>query len=112
MFRASIFGVMILVAYSAFAEQEKPKAAHSGNAASPEWERAREGLKKAKPMPQPSNNSGPKTTTPNGGVSGFDAKTGRATSSSPAEPPTANESKHSAKKRDVQPKSAGREKRE
>jgi hypothetical protein len=57
-------------------EDRPPAPAHKESADS---ERATEGLKKAKPIRDPSNPVTPKEVTPSGGLQGFDPKTGQVT---------------------------------
>ncbi len=60
----------------ALAQKQPPKQPQGEIKASSEWERVREGLKKARPMPDPLHPLMIKTETPRGGLIRFDPLTG------------------------------------
>ena len=61
--------------HQAFAQKQTPSQPRPTAAISPEWLRIQEGLKKAKPMPDPKRALAPKTLTPHGDLKAFNPKT-------------------------------------
>jgi hypothetical protein len=80
-----IFVVLFAFCISAFA-QEKPAVtkAPAEAAQSTEWQRFREGLKVAKPMPEPKNAVRPKVLSDSGGMLRYDTLTSHAFNFSPS----------------------------
>jgi hypothetical protein len=78
---AGVIVAMLLFsgAHRALAQKQKDAPPPPADKESADWERATEGLKKAKPIPDPSNPVKPKKVTRSGGLQGFDPKTGHVT---------------------------------
>ena len=84
--KLKIFVVLFALCVSALAQDKSaviPKAPAEA-AQSTEWQRFREGLKKAKPMPEPSNATRPKVLTESGGMLRYDGLSGHAFNFSPS----------------------------
>jgi hypothetical protein len=104
---ATIFAVLLIAGGNiAFAQKQTPTRPRPTTAESAEWERMLEGLKKAKPMPEPSHLATPKTVTPHEGLAGFDPKTGEVTNLPAAEAQAPTGLQHKDRKPDAQPKNA------
>ena len=78
---AEVIAAMVLSpgAHRVLAQQQKDVPQPPADKQSADWDRAAEGLKKAKPIPEPSHPVTPKEVTPSGGLQGFDPKTGHVT---------------------------------
>jgi hypothetical protein len=108
-----ILGVMLISAGNlTFAQKAKPTPPHSTNTGSAEWERVREGLKKAKPMPEPSHTVTSKTGAPHGRLAGFDPKAGQVTTLPKTEAPADNGVQHKGRKSGDQPTNVNQDKHE
>jgi hypothetical protein len=84
---ATILGLMLISAgHLAFAQKEKPTRPSPSAAEFPEWERVRQGLKKAKPMPDPKHALRSKAPTQHGDLIAFDPKTTAVVNLPAAEP--------------------------
>jgi hypothetical protein len=111
---AEVIAAMVLSpgAHRVLAQQQKDVPQPPADKQSADWDRAAEGLKKAKPIPEPSHPVTPKEVTPSGGLQGFDPKTGHVTEE-PASPKTpAPATKHKQGKAATQPKNATGSKRQ
>jgi hypothetical protein len=107
--------VAVLLLYGehlAFAQEQKDTPPRPASKESAEWERTLEGLKKAKPMPDPSHPVTPKTATPSGGLQGFDPKTKGMTTMPATTKAAAPAKQHKDGKAVAQPKGANVGKRE
>jgi len=83
--KLKIFVVLFAFCITAFAQEKSDVLKAPAEAAqSTEWQRFREGLKKAKPMPEPSNATRPKVLTDSGGMLRFDSLSGHAFNFSPS----------------------------
>jgi hypothetical protein len=104
---AAILAVMLISAgHLAFAQKEKPTRPHPTAAVFPEWLRIQEGLKKAKPMPDPKHALASKSLTQHGGLLAFDPKTRGVVNLPVAQPAAAMGIQHSEGKPGVLPMSA------
>jgi hypothetical protein len=83
---ATILGLSVLPTGFVFAQKQKAELPRPEALESPEWARVREGLKKAKPMPDPKHVLGMKTLTEHGDLTGFDPHTKGAMNVPAAEP--------------------------
>ena len=92
--------------HRAFAQKQKDTPPPPAGKESADSERAAEGLKKAKPMPDPSHPVTPKTVTPSGGLQGFDSKTGNVNPVPATTKAAAPAKKHKKGKPGAQPKNA------
>jgi hypothetical protein len=93
-------------AHLAFAQKQKDTPPPPASKESPEWERTLEGLKKAKPIPDPSQPVTPKKAMPSGGLHGFDPKTGEVTAMPATTKAAAPAQQHKDGKAAAQPKNA------
>jgi hypothetical protein len=93
-------------AHRARAQQQKDDPPPPINEQSADWERAAEGLKKAKPIPEPSHPVTPREVTPSGGLQRFDPKTGRVTQEPASTKAAAPAKRHKRSEGCTQPKNA------
>jgi hypothetical protein len=70
------------------AQKQLPNQSHGNIQATPEWERIREGLRKARPMPDPQHPLMLNTKTPHGDLIRFDPRTGGTSNLPSADVPT------------------------
>ena len=112
---AGVIVAMLLLsprAHRALAQQQKDAPRPPTDKQSADWERAAEGLKKAKPIPEPSHPVRPKEVTPSGGLQRFDPKTGHVTEEPASTKAAAPAKKHKQGKGCTQPKNATGSKRQ
>lgn len=101
---ATILAAMLVPAGQlASAQKEKDNVPRPAAAVSSEWARIQEGLKRAKPMPDPKHALSAKTLTPHGDLTAFDAKAKTLVSVSAAEPRPASGIQHGNGKMRVLP---------
>ena len=99
-------------AHRGLAQQQKDAPQPPADKQSADWERAAEGLKNAKPIPEPSHPVTPKEVKPSGGLQGFDPKTGHVTKEHATTKAAAPAKKHKQGKGCTQPKDATGSKRQ
>jgi hypothetical protein len=102
---AVILSLMLISAgHEAFAQKQTPSQPTPTAAISPEWLRIQEGLKKAKPMPDPKHALAPKTLTPHGDLTAFDPKMKTLVGLQAGVPPATMGMQHSAGKAGALPR--------